>query len=83
MRKSSFQREGIATLRGTLKVIRGVRVIVVFCPFCDCFHTHGWPQPNPLRANFKTHRRPHCHSNSPFVEKGYYVALLPKEKVAE
>jgi hypothetical protein len=53
------------------------RTIRVFCPYCDTFHTHGWPEGTSPRAI--EHRNAHCHTANPYRESGYYIALFKRE----
>ena len=55
--------------------------IVVFCPYCDEMHVHGWPSGTPRRA--LGHRSAHCARQSAFNTWGYYVALFRKKDLKD
>jgi len=44
--------------------VRGDQIIV-FCPYCNKWHQHGWD-------GSKSHKTAHCQ-DSPFCKTGYYV----------
>lgn len=71
----------IPVLRGILKNTDGVTIIKVWCPYCECYHTHGWPYES-RSSRKKEHRTAHCgdipQNNSPFRETGYMIGILPK-----
>lgn len=64
-------------------ILRGFVVgnaIHVHCPFCDCFHVHGW-EPGETKP---TSRVAHCHNqNSPYDDSGYYVAPFRRKDMVE
>ena len=65
----------IPVLRGWLT--KDGTQIVVFCPYCNMMHFHGWPPGTPRRA--VDHRVCHCIWRTPFAEGGYYVALFRRK----
>lgn len=63
-----------------LPTLRGFVVgkqLVVFCPYCDAWHIHGWNPDSVARE----HRVAHCAA-SPFGSGGYYVAPFKPEDIA-
>lgn len=52
--------------------------ILVYCPYCNCCHRHGWPGPLTPRWHI-TERAAHCGTGTPFDKTGYYIGLLPKD----
>lgn len=45
--------------------------LFVFCPECDCWHVHGWPD----GEKGPSHRIAHC-TRGAYQVSGYYVAPL-------
>ena len=69
---------GVPVLRGWLT--KDGTQIVVFCPYCNRMHFHGWPSGTPRRA--LEHRVAHCTTRqSALYEGGYYVALFRKKDI--
>jgi hypothetical protein len=67
---------GIPVLRGFLS--DNGKIINVFCPYCDKYHSHGWHPENPSWAI--EHRINHCiDKNRPFT--GYHIGVLKAPKV--
>jgi len=62
------------------EVIEGGERIRVWCPYCKCYHRHGWSADTP--DSDAEHRAAHCSGESPFKNGGYYITVLPKEKYA-
>jgi len=66
----------IPTLRGF--VSRDGKIIRIWCPFCNRWHSHGWGADDAAHRN-GTHRVAHCHDEkSPFSHTGYFVKQVTK-----
>lgn len=75
----------VPLLKGFIvKAAAGHALIRVWCPFCKCVHTHGWPADNDNRSGnwLGSHRVAHCHvKSSPFKRGGYYVKPFTKKEM--
>jgi len=62
--------------RDNIPVVKGFQdgeSIMVWCPFCRCFHSHGV---RDGREIMQGHRVAHCHKDTPFKATGYYIRLF-------
>lgn len=49
--------------------------IEVFCPYCNRYHLHGWPD-RTLDPDHLEHRAYHCSSMaSPYRKHGYLIGI--------
>lgn len=53
-------------------------LIRVWCPYCNKFHTHGWPADS---GTAKQHRVAHCVGDTPFKDTGYYIKPFAKTEI--
>lgn len=64
-------KDKIPVLKGFVHTDCPNPVIVVWCPYCQVWHTHGYPE----GSKRKEHRCAHCQNiDSPFRQSGYYVS---------
>jgi hypothetical protein len=67
-------------LRGTVKEVQDgkgtIEIIEVWCPYCEQYHTHGWPSGSKSTRK-KEHRVAHCTVDSPYKDSGYMIGVLP------
>jgi hypothetical protein len=64
--------KGYFVLRGNLSASR--KAILVWCPFCNDHHKHGWDSTAPDWA--VSFRGAHCDVASPLKAKGYFIGIL-------
>jgi len=57
-------------------------LIHAWCPFCERFHTHGWPYEDDWSLlRYGTHRVAHCiNQESPFKKGGYMIKKFTKKE---
>ncbi|MBA7528322.1 hypothetical protein ES705_20505 [subsurface metagenome] len=75
MRKGQImkRKQKIPVIKGFLNLSEKNPTPIFWCPFCQIYHRHGWPEPTEHEKKFGSHRVAHCHSSSPFLSTGYCI----------
>lgn len=69
-------RDGIPVLKGFIKNGQ----LIVWCPFCRCFHIHCATDGT---KSMRGHRVAHCAPDSPFTNTGYYIRPFTKGEMTK